>query len=216
MNYKDIYNSLCSKAKMRNQGDEIHHIIPKCLGGSNDSLNLVNLTYREHFIAHKLLVKIYKDNISLYRALLLLRGKCSGFIPSRLYEKCKSLQHSHMKKNNPMFSNENVIKHLESKKKTYQKQSEVAKKRNKDYWSNDDNRKALSMRNKQRHLNKGIIYIVIDITNEQEIRFRTKKEVSTFINSVPSTVYNYCNTGKIYKNKWRIDSVAKSNPQNSD
>lgn len=216
MNYTDIYNDLCANAKKRSLGDEIHHIIPKCLGGTNDSFNLVRLTYREHFIAHKLLVKIYKDNVSLLRALLLLKGKCSGFIPSRLYEKCKYLQHLNMKKNNPMFNAETVIKHLESKKKTHHKQSEVAKKRNKDYWSNINNRKALSMRNKQRHLSKGIIYIVVDITNGQKMEFNTKKEVSTLINAVPSTVYNYCNNGKIYKNRWRIDSVAKSNPQNSD
>lgn len=33
---------------------EIHHIIPRCLGGSNDKSNLVVLTAREHFLAHYL------------------------------------------------------------------------------------------------------------------------------------------------------------------
>lgn len=37
---------------------ECHHIIPKSLGGSDEKSNLVNLTAREHFIAHRLLVKI--------------------------------------------------------------------------------------------------------------------------------------------------------------
>ena len=35
-----------------------HHIIPKCLGGSNASENLVRFTAREHFIAHLLLTKM--------------------------------------------------------------------------------------------------------------------------------------------------------------
>lgn len=34
---------------------ERHHIIPKCLGGSNDKSNLIDLFAREHFIAHRLL-----------------------------------------------------------------------------------------------------------------------------------------------------------------
>src|ERR1017187_5749375 len=31
-----------------------HHIIPKCIGGSNIKTNLVYLTHREHFVAHRL------------------------------------------------------------------------------------------------------------------------------------------------------------------
>jgi hypothetical protein len=37
---------------------ERHHIIPKSLGGNNSTTNLVNLTAREHFICHWLLVKM--------------------------------------------------------------------------------------------------------------------------------------------------------------
>lgn len=36
---------------------EKHHIIPKSLGGTNDSENLVLLTGREHYVAHWLLTK---------------------------------------------------------------------------------------------------------------------------------------------------------------
>jgi len=39
-------------------GKERHHIIPKSLGGNNDHENLVVLWYREHYIAHRLLVKM--------------------------------------------------------------------------------------------------------------------------------------------------------------
>lgn len=37
---------------------ERHHIIPKSLGGNNSTTNLVNLTAREHFICHWLLLKM--------------------------------------------------------------------------------------------------------------------------------------------------------------
>lgn len=34
---------------------ERHHIVPKCMGGSNDKENLIDLFAREHFEAHRLL-----------------------------------------------------------------------------------------------------------------------------------------------------------------
>lgn len=34
---------------------ERHHIIPKCVGGTNDKNNLIDLFAKEHFIAHRLL-----------------------------------------------------------------------------------------------------------------------------------------------------------------
>ena len=37
---------------------ERHHIVPKSLGGSNKKENIVALTAREHFICHRLLVKM--------------------------------------------------------------------------------------------------------------------------------------------------------------
>ena len=62
MNYQRQYDLLINKAKARGNVDgykERHHILPKALGGSNELSNLVELTAREHFIAHLLLAKIY-------------------------------------------------------------------------------------------------------------------------------------------------------------
>lgn len=41
---------------------ERHHIIPKSLGGDNASTNLVRLTAREHFMCHRLLIKMTTGN----------------------------------------------------------------------------------------------------------------------------------------------------------
>lgn len=38
---------------------EKHHIVPKCLGGTDDIENLVLLPARAHFIAHALLHKAH-------------------------------------------------------------------------------------------------------------------------------------------------------------
>lgn len=61
MNYSLHYMSLIKRAKNRTLTcyKETHHIIPRCLGGTDDSENLVDLTPREHYIAHILLAKIH-------------------------------------------------------------------------------------------------------------------------------------------------------------
>lgn len=64
MNYKKIYNDIMIRSKNRviDGYTEKHHIIPKCIGGTNHKSNIAILTPSEHFIAHQLLVKIYPDN----------------------------------------------------------------------------------------------------------------------------------------------------------
>lgn len=40
---------------------ESHHILPKSMGGTNNPTNLINLSPRQHFIAHHMLWKAYKS-----------------------------------------------------------------------------------------------------------------------------------------------------------
>jgi len=74
MNYPKIYESLISNAQLEKRKKhtgiyyEKHHIIPRCLGGNDSRENLVLLTAKEHFIAHKLLLYINPDSIPLQRA----------------------------------------------------------------------------------------------------------------------------------------------------
>jgi hypothetical protein len=73
------YRSLIDKGKLRglkkdllNYYTEFHHIVPKCIGGSDDDENLVLLTYREHIIAHMLLSRIHNDSIELKHVVYLM------------------------------------------------------------------------------------------------------------------------------------------------
>lgn len=70
MNYKNHYDKLINKGRCRtiNGYKETHHIIPRCLGGTNDPTNLVDLYPEEHFVAHQLLIKIYPNNRKLIHA----------------------------------------------------------------------------------------------------------------------------------------------------
>jgi len=74
MNYKKIHDKIIERAKDRNiEGyTEKHHIIPKCMGGTDDTENLVELTAREHFVVHKLLCEIYPDENGLRYALWMM------------------------------------------------------------------------------------------------------------------------------------------------
>lgn len=68
MNYRKHYNKLIAKYGNQNKPDypsERHHVIPGCEGGSDDVSNLLYLSYRQHFIAHRLLAKIYPTSKGL-------------------------------------------------------------------------------------------------------------------------------------------------------
>lgn len=70
MDYQRHYYSLISRAKSRLLEGyvEKHHIVPKCMGGTDDIDNLVVLTPEEHFLAHQLLCKIYPNEPKLLYA----------------------------------------------------------------------------------------------------------------------------------------------------
>jgi hypothetical protein len=64
--YSKWYNNLIHKAQLRGsiQGyKETHHIIPRSFGGDNIKSNVVQLTAREHYIAHALLWKMKFEGI---------------------------------------------------------------------------------------------------------------------------------------------------------
>jgi len=99
MNYQKIYNKIVNRGKLRilESYTEKHHIIPKCMGGSNKKDNIVELTAKEHFICHKLLTEIYPQNNKLIYAFWAMcnqkgKGQSDRYIPtSRTYEIAKLL-----------------------------------------------------------------------------------------------------------------------------
>lgn len=62
MDYVKHYEALIEKAQSRAEMSgytEKHHIVPRCIGGSDDKENLIDLTAEEHYVAHLLLAKIH-------------------------------------------------------------------------------------------------------------------------------------------------------------
>lgn len=112
--YKNWYNSIIDNAKLRTVDGytERHHIVPVSLGGTDNKENLVDLTAREHFICHWLLVKIYKGEARAKMVYALNGMKRNGHctqryetkITSRVYENLKkefSIVHSATMKGRP-------------------------------------------------------------------------------------------------------------------
>lgn len=87
MNYQIHYDRLIERAKNRVLSGyvEVHHIVPKCMGGNNDKSNLVALTAEEHFVAHQLLHKIYPNVRGLKFALVNMTGNPHGKRSNKLY-----------------------------------------------------------------------------------------------------------------------------------
>lgn len=75
MTYEEFINRIVSERgnhsnfNKKIKGFEIHHIVPRCLGGNNKSNNLVASTIGEHLMAHTLLYRENSTNRKLLTAL---------------------------------------------------------------------------------------------------------------------------------------------------
>lgn len=134
MDYKKIYDSIISKAKSDNRKKfngvyyELHHIIPKCIGGDNYKENKVLLTAKEHYMCHKLLCIIYEGNKKLiiaFQSMINTHKKRRKLkLTSREYADIRILHSNSVKgQNNPNY---NKKASLETKKK--QRDKKIGKK----------------------------------------------------------------------------------------
>lgn len=112
MTYEDFIQNILDERGRFACGDEYHerhHILPKCLGGTNEDENLVDLYAREHFIAHKLLAEENPDNV-----LLVFAYTCMAFVKNdkehryeltpEEYEEAKIIHSQNMAgENNPNY-----------------------------------------------------------------------------------------------------------------
>lgn len=93
MKYEELYHRLCARGKIRAKPSvsERHHIVPKCMGGSNDKSNLTDLTPREHFIAHQLLYKLHPHVKGILQSVTLMSSYEKYKLNGRQYEWLKTL-----------------------------------------------------------------------------------------------------------------------------
>lgn len=108
MNYKNLHDKIILRAKNRTlEGyGEWHHIKPRCMQGDNSKSNLVKLTAKEHYIVHKLLIKMHTGKNKKQMVYALYRMACRNNkqkmlnLTSFQYEKIRKLySENHQMKN---------------------------------------------------------------------------------------------------------------------
>lgn len=127
--YSKLYYRITSNAKQRIIEDytELHHIIPQSMGGSNDKENLVQLTAREHFICHWLLIKMTEgeDRSKMLYALNGMKAenryqeRYHTKITARVYEKYRiehAENHSKRMKGRPAWNKGRILEGVELEK----------------------------------------------------------------------------------------------------
>ena len=94
MNYLKCYTSLIDHYKkvIIDGYYEKHHILPSCMGGTNDPENLLLLPTKAHFVAHHLLYKAYPENRKLAHAFAMMglsNKHHNRKLTAKMYEKTK-------------------------------------------------------------------------------------------------------------------------------
>ena len=121
--YKDFIQHILNTRGRFNCGDEYcerHHIIPKCMDGTNDEENLIDLFAQEHFEAHKLLALENPNNEKLQYAFWCMCS-CKNYNGRRIYD--VSAEDYALSRINHI----NIVKNRKVSEETRRKQSEALK-----------------------------------------------------------------------------------------
>ena len=118
--YHKWYHQIISNPDSSATFVEVHHILPKSLGGSNDPSNLVSLSARQHFVAHLLLTKMYKGKDKKKMCWALHRMAFSSTSPRKFksseYEMARKIHISNLSKPKSEEHQAKISKALTGKK----------------------------------------------------------------------------------------------------
>lgn len=116
MNYDSFIQNIIDTRGQFNISDdvyfEMHHIVPKCLGGlpkyysrASKNRNLIRLFPEEHYIAHKLLAQKYPDNDKIVSAFWLMSNdkKTGRSVSAEDYALARKLKQEAMQGENNSF-----------------------------------------------------------------------------------------------------------------
>ena len=90
--YEEFIQNILNTRGRFSCGDEYcerHHIVPKCMSGTDDENNLIDLFAKEHFIAHKLLAQENPENDKLMYAWWMLAHIDGREITPEEYEEAR-------------------------------------------------------------------------------------------------------------------------------
>jgi hypothetical protein len=95
MNYKKIYEEIIIKHGSKTKLDcycEYHHIIPRCIGGSDDKDNMIYVKGRVHVLLHWILCKIYPTDrkiLQAFHAMTMINGHNNRTLNTNIIESAR-------------------------------------------------------------------------------------------------------------------------------
>jgi hypothetical protein len=196
MDYQKIYNQIIKQAKNRQlEGyKEKHHIIPKCIGGTNNKENIVELTAREHFLCHQLLCEIYPKQPKLWYALHLMsinkNKKYTKYnVSSRMYEYIKinryknSKSHSEetkqkLRKPKPKGFGENISKKLTGIKRSEETKQKISDSGKGKHKHTEEFKKFISEIHKNKNISEETKQKISEFVKQRIVSTKTKQKMS--------------------------------------
>lgn len=190
MNYQQHYHKLINRAKNRLLEGyvEKHHIIPRCMNGSNDAKNIVVLTAREHFVAHLLLTKIHggklwhaafmMSNMKRYKSRTYEWVKENHALEiSRLMKGRRHKEEAKQKMSNSKKGKPSPMLGRKHKEETKQKQSDAKKdKTHEEIYGIEESKR---LKENLRKKNKGQVAWNKGLTKETDERIKKQSDTQT-------------------------------------
>lgn len=134
---------------------EKHHIIPRSLGGSDDSSNIIHLSAREHYIVHMLLVKMCesKDNrLKMGYALAYMTSVTRiGKISARQFALVKTIASKSLKGVPRSEETKTKIREARSRQIITEETKELWRKNRKGVPKSEEHKRNISLANKGKH-----------------------------------------------------------------
>lgn len=204
MNYKLHYDLLINKAKYRKLKEheyrEKHHIIPKSLGGLNDKENLVELTAKEHFVAHHLLFKMAKTQIEKQKM---------GYAFGMMRRSNRHSQRSKLKMTSRMYENAKKAASIAASIRFTGKTKENCESKRKQC-----NKIALTLSNKETfkwyHKEHGV-YVGTAFELSKKYNNENEDIISGNLLKVAYEKHNSCHGWILYKNIDKIEEIMNLN-----
>ncbi len=153
---------------MRSKGDdcfyEKHHIIPRCIGGTDEPCNIALLKPREHRLAHKLLLFIFPENSKLIFAANMMYAGRTGECPNWLRQNISEARTA-------SWADPSIrMRHIAAIKKGWENVERRAKQglRTSGFWSNTENKENLRSKLKNHWANSDHEITTKILSKEQE------------------------------------------------
>lgn len=117
--YSKWYFTIINSPKNNLNYYEKHHILPRCMGGTNNKENVVKLSAKQHYICHKLLTKMVRNNshrtkmyFALHRMIYSNSKNMLRYFPSaNQYEKLRII---HSKNVSELMSKPKTKQHIKN------------------------------------------------------------------------------------------------------